>query len=170
MTARSVSPPGLEADALVIDRLELAELYAQYADALDDGEYERWPTFFTKACSYFITTKENVERAWGIQLLACESREAMIDRISAIRNTLFYMPRTQRRIVSGARILSATRASAQTSASFAVFETLVGEHTTLFATGRFVDIVRYEDGSLKIEKRTCVLDASLISNSLPFPL
>ncbi len=170
MTANAVAPASLDADALAVDRFDLAELHAEYAAALDDGEYERWPTFFTKVCSYFITTKENVERAWDINLLSCESRGAMLDRVSAVRKTLFYLPRAQRRIVSGVRIVGTNRTGAETSASFAVFETLVGGHTTLFATGRFLDLVRYEDGSLKIAKRTCVLDASLVPNSLPFPL
>jgi 3-phenylpropionate/cinnamic acid dioxygenase small subunit len=76
----------------------------------------------------------------------------------------------QRRLVSGARLVGADETGAHVRASFAVFETLVGEHTTLFATGRFLDVVRYEGDALKFVKRTCVLDASLVPSSLPFPI
>lgn len=170
MTVRTVASLDIAPDARTVDRFDLADLYAECAAALDDGDYERWPSFFTEACSYSITTRENVERGWAIGLLSCESRGALLDRVFAVQKTLFYMPRAQRRIVSGVRIVGAAETGTQTSASFAVFETLVGEHTTLFATGRFLDVVRYEGGSLKFAKRTCVLDASLVDNSLPFPI
>lgn len=161
---------GALATARPIDRNDLAALYAECAAALDDGEYERWPTFFTEDCSYVVTTKENLDRGWSIALLSCESRGMLLDRVFAVQKTLFYMPRVQRRIVSGARLVGAGDGGAHARASVAVFETLVGEHTTLFAAGRSLDVVRYEGDALKFAKRTCVLDSSLVPNSLPFPI
>lgn len=169
-TPRAVAPTHSDADDLVVDRFALADLHAEYAAALDDGEFARWPSFFTEDCSYSITTKENVQRGWDLCLLSCESRGALIDRVSAIEKTMFYLPRAQRRIVSGIRVLGATPTEIRTSSSFAVFEALLTKPTTLFATGCFLDVVRPEGGSLRFAERTCILDSSIVPESLPFPL
>jgi salicylate 5-hydroxylase small subunit len=153
-----------------ITQQELEWLYADCAAALDEGEFERWPSFFAEESSYFVTTQENVDRGWALGLLSCESRGMMIDRVAAIRKTMYYMPRVQRRIISGVRITRVDGALTHTRASFALFDTLGGEHTKVLAAGRFLDIVGREEDSLKFVKRTCILDASLVPNSLPFPI
>ncbi len=154
----------------LITRDELEGLYADYCAALDDGEFERWPSFFAEACSYLVTTRENVEQGWAVALLNCESRGMVEDRTIAIRKTLYYLPRAQRRLVSGIRATGVDAEGTHVRASFAVFETMVGEHTKVLATGRSLDIVAREGGALKFVKRACVLDASLVPNSLPFPI
>lgn len=154
----------------LISRDELERLYADYCDTLDDGDFERWASFFTEVCSYLVTTKENVERGWPIALLNCESRGMIVDRTIAIQKTLYYLPRMQRRLVSGIRVTGVEGAGTLVRASFALFETLVGEHTTVLATGRSLDVVAHEGGALKFAKRVIIVDASLVPNSLPFPI
>jgi salicylate 5-hydroxylase small subunit len=154
----------------LIARDELEGLYADYCAALDDGEFERWPSFFAEACSYLVTTRENVEQGWPIALLNCESRGMIVDRTIAIQKTLYYLPRMQRRIVTGVRATGVGPAGTLVRASFALFETMVGEHTKVLATGRSNDVVAHEGGALKFVKRVVVVDASLVPNSLPFPI
>ena len=158
MTPRSVS------------RDEVETLYTLYCAALDDGEIERWPSFFTETSSYVVTTKENVERGWPVALLSCESRGMIVDRTTALGKTLYHLPRAQRRIVSGLRVADLDGGGTQVRSSFAVFETLVGECTTVLASGGSRDVVAYEGGVLKFAKRLLILDAALVPNSLVFPL
>lgn len=154
----------------LITRDELEGLYADYCAALDDGDFDRWPSFFAETSSYLVTTKENADRGWPIALLNCESRGMIVDRTVAIQKTLYYLPRLQRRLVSGLRVTGVDGAGAQVRASFALFETLVGEHTKVLASGRSLDVVAHEGGALKFVKRVVVVDASLVPNSLPFPI
>jgi anthranilate 1,2-dioxygenase small subunit len=50
-------------------RLEIEELYTEYAHVLDDGELEQWPDFFTEDCLYQIVSRENRERALPLALM-----------------------------------------------------------------------------------------------------
>jgi salicylate 5-hydroxylase small subunit len=153
-----------------VSRDELDTLYTLYCAALDDGEFGRWPSFFTEASSYVVTTKENVAHGWPVALLSCESRGMMVDRTAAIERTLYHLPRAQRRLVSGLRVTGVEAGGTQVRSSFAVFETLVGEHTTVLASGGSRDVVAYEGGALKFAKRLLILDSALVPNSLVFPL
>lgn len=154
----------------LIARDELENLYADYCAALDDNEFERWPSFFAESCSYLVTSRENVEQGWPVALLNCETRGMIVDRAVAIQKTLYYLPRQQRRLVSGLRVVGVEGAATRVRAAFAIFETLVGEHTKVLATGRSLDVVAREGGALKFVERACVLDAALVPNSLPFPI
>jgi len=151
-------------------RDELEGLYAEYNEALDDGAIERWPSFFATTSSYRVTTRENVERGWPMTLLHCESYGMILDRSVAIQKTLYFLPRMQRRVVSGIRVTREGPDLAHVRCSFAVFETLAGEHTKVLASGRAEDVVIRQEGALKFSERACVLDASLVPNSLPVPV
>ena len=52
------------------------ELYADYVGCLDDGDFERWPEFFTERCSYRIVPRENHDR--GLPLATWVSGSARV--------------------------------------------------------------------------------------------
>jgi hypothetical protein len=101
----------------VISRAEIEDLFSDYNAALDDRDLERWLSFFMETCSYVVTTRENVDRGWSIAIINCETRGMMIDRIAAIQTTMYFLPRQQRRIVSGVRVAGAEGAAARLSRS-----------------------------------------------------
>jgi 3-phenylpropionate/cinnamic acid dioxygenase small subunit len=148
--------------------LEVQALYTECATALDERAFERFLACFAGECAYSIHAKENVDRGWPIALVSCPSRALLVDRVAAIQKSSFVIPRVQRRLVSSVRLVSATELRSQ--ASFAVFETFEGEATTFFVAGRFEDTLRREAGELKLAARKCILDSSIVPNSLPFPL
>src|SRR5271156_2172699 len=74
--------PGLDAPLEL--RARLADLYGACDDALGEGEYERWPEFFTEACVYKIIPRENYEAGLPLGLMQAESRAMLADRIAAI--------------------------------------------------------------------------------------
>ena len=146
-------------------RDDIEDLYADYTAALDDRDLEGWLALFAPTCSYVVTTKENVDQKWAIALISCETRGMMVDRIAAIKNTMYFLPRQQRRMVSGLRVRDGAAQS-----SFAVYETVASEPTKLLATGRTFDVIQYEEGRLKFASRRYVLDSSIVLNSLIYPL
>jgi salicylate 5-hydroxylase small subunit len=151
-------------------RRRLADLYAAYDDALDEGEYERWPDFFTEAGVYKILPRENYDAGLPVAMVFCESRAMIRDRVVALRETTLYAPRIVRRVM-GAPVLRAVEGGEMRLAqSFALFETMLNEPTTVFLSGRCYDRVASEGGALKFAERLCVTDATNIPLSLVFPI
>ena len=56
------------------------------------------------------------------------------------------------------------------SASFAVFQTLLNEPSTVFLCGRYYDRVIDDAGRMRFAERVCVADGTLVPTSLIFPL
>jgi 3-phenylpropionate/cinnamic acid dioxygenase small subunit len=151
--------------------LEVAELYADYADCLDEADLERWPDFFCDLCGYRITSRENYDRGLPLALVRCESRAGLRDRATAIRGTMVLRPRRTRLLLSGVRVAGVEpEGTIATRASFAAFETIEGEESRLFLVGRSYDRLARDEGRLRFRERVCVFDGSLVPGSLVYPL
>lgn len=155
-------------------RMEVEALYADYAETLNDEEFEAWPQFFTDTAFYQIISRENHERNLPIGLMRCESRGMLEDRVVAIRNTAYYGPRSIRRIISGVRTHGwqerDSRQILQASASYLAVETLPDEITRVFNAGKYIDEIVVDDSRLRFARRLCVYDTLLVPNTLVYPL
>jgi salicylate 5-hydroxylase small subunit len=160
--------PGLDASAAL--RARLADLYAAYDDALGEGDYERWPEFFTEACVYKIIPRENYDAGLPLALMQAESRGMLVDRVAAIRKTTLYAPRLVRRLVSSIVLRGVEADGMRLSASFAVFQTMLNEPSTVFLCGRLYDRVVENASTLRFAERICVTDSTLVPTSLIFPI
>ena len=151
-------------------RLELEELYAAYTACLDEERFEEWPEFFVEHCLYKIVPRENFERGLPLATWLCESKGYLADRVTAIRKTAVYAPRSLRRIVSGVRVLGWKDGTLEARASYLALETLQDELTRVFNTGQYRDKLVVEDGRLKFKEKLCIFDSLLVPNSLIYPL
>ncbi|MBO1111643.1 aromatic-ring-hydroxylating dioxygenase subunit beta [Bordetella petrii] len=148
----------------------LLRLYTDYAAALDAGQWQQWPEFFTDACSYRIVPRENHERGFPLATLAFESKGMLQDRVYAISETIFHDPYYQRHVIGAPRILSANGEQIESEASYAVFRTKPSQPTTVFNVGRYLDVIQHTPQGLKFASRQCIFDSELIPNSLIYPL
>ena len=152
------------------DRIALDDLYGDYADLLDDDRLELWLDLFAATCEYRAVARENWVRGLPLSTMWCETRGMLADRIMAIRQTSMYIPRTLRHLVGRPRVTSLGPRWA-VEASFVVTQTLAQEPTTLFAAGRYHDIVvEDDDGRLRFASKVAVYDSDLVPNSLIYPL
>lgn len=151
-------------------RLELDDLYARYAAALDEARYDDWIDFFTEECLYRVVPRENFDRNLPLSTMMAESRGMLKDRIYGITNTLYHQPYYQRHIVSGLFIRKTEGEVIHTQANYAVFRTKQNEISEVFNVGRYIDTVVVDDGRLKFREKLCVFDSELIPNSLIYPL
>lgn len=151
-------------------RLELEELYADYAGVLDDGDYEAWPDFFTEACNYQVIARENFDQGLPLAAIRCESRGMLRDRVEAVRSTSMYEPRALRHLVGGVRILEATAKTVTARANFCIMETLNDEPTRVFLSGVYRDALVREGRRLRFRERLCVFDSNLVLNSIVIPV
>jgi 3-phenylpropionate/cinnamic acid dioxygenase small subunit len=151
-------------------RLALEDLYAAYIGCLDEERFEEWPGFFTDPCVYKIVPRENFERGLPLATWLCESRGYLLDRVTAIRKTALYAPRTMRRMVSAIRIEGWDGNALKARANYLALETLQDELTRVFNTGQYHDTLVVEDGRLRFREKICVFDSALVPNSLIYPL
>ena len=149
-------------------------LYTMYAEALDDGDVGRWPSFFADDNPlYRITTRDNLEQGLELCLALCEGQAMLRDRSIALQKTVMYRRRFQRRIMSGVRLLSfdgLEGSGIEARATFALFEAIGDDPSELIACGRSTDIIVRRGNELKFKDRLCVVDARVMPDSLVFPL
>lgn len=151
-------------------RAEIDELYAEYLGCLNEERFEAWPEFFTERCLYKIIPRGNFERNLPLATWLCESQGYLQDRVTAIRKTSVYAPRSIRRIASGIRIIAVHGDEIEVHADYAAFETLLDELTRVFNVGVYHDRLARVAGELKFREKICVFDSELVPNSLIYPL
>ncbi len=151
-------------------RDEIDALYADYAAALDDNELERWPAFFVEECLYKVVPRENWDRGLPIALMLCESRGMLMDRVTAVRKTAVYAPRTFRHLVGQFRIKEEADDRFRVSANYVVFQTVIDDLTRILNAGRYLDLVVRTPEGLRFKEKICVFDSVLVPNSLIYPV
>ena len=149
----------------------LVQLYADYAYAVDSGDWSLWPEFFVDTCSYRLVPRENHERGFPLATLSFESKGMLRDRVYGIKETLFHDPYYQRHVV-GAPLVKAVDAAGriESEANYAVFRTKLDEPSTVFNVGRYLDVVVPTAAGLKFESRVVVYDSEMIPNSIIYPI
>jgi salicylate 5-hydroxylase small subunit len=185
----------MSADSLTLaQRWALQDLYADYAAALSNNEFERWPAFFIEDCVYQVQPRENYDKGLPLATIAYESRRMLEDRVYGVRNTLYHQPYYQRVVLGPVRVLvvraktgtptevrntahSAAQTEVDCECNYAVFRTKANHLSEVFSVGRYIDTVSLsEDAQQKgifralfCVKRT-IFDSELIPNSLIYPI
>jgi salicylate 5-hydroxylase small subunit len=151
-------------------QLEIDQLNAAYAAALDERRFDEWPGFFLEDGRYTVQARENFDRKLPLALIALESQGMMKDRVYGITQTIFHGPYYTRHVVSPAQVLAAEADRIRAQSHYAVFRTKPGDASEVYNVGRYIDeIVRTPDG-LKLASRTCVYDSEMVLNSLIYPI
>jgi len=148
----------------------LSDLYARYADLLDDGQWDAWLELFAEDCRYTVVSRENVARGMPLAAMRCESRAMLADRVHAVRELQVYRPRTNRHLIGPLRVVGSGDGRWEVRANYAVFESIAGEPATVASTGRFEDVVVERPDGLALGERCVVYDAEIIDTSMVFPL
>jgi salicylate 5-hydroxylase small subunit len=149
---------------------QLLALYADYAAALDAGQWERWPDFFTARCRYRLQPRENFDQQLPLCTLSFESQGMLRDRVYGISQTLFHDPYYQRHVIGVPRVLREGDGTIETEANYAVFRTKPSQPSEVFNVGRYLDTIRITPDGLRFEDKLVVFDSELIANSLIYPL
>jgi anthranilate 1,2-dioxygenase small subunit len=157
----------------IVLRLAIEDLYADYAEALDDGKITRWPTFFAEPCLYRLVSKENHDKGLPLSLMLCNSQGMLRDRALACQEFNVYAPRTWRHLITQIRIRGADETMAgpiTVRANFAILETLQDQHTAILCAGRYRDQLVWVDGALRFREKVCIYDTNLIPGTVVFPV
>jgi anthranilate 1,2-dioxygenase small subunit len=150
---------------------EAAELITSYGHAIDEGEIDLWPQFFTTKGVYHITTKENYDAGLPIGIMRCVGRGMMIDRVRAFHTANIFEPHSYNHMV-GYPMLSCDKTTGCVTArsNFQIVRIMETGRMDLFATGKYLDVIQKEGGSLKFRERIVVLDSRNVDILLVVPL
>jgi salicylate 5-hydroxylase small subunit len=152
------------------DWLALTQLYADYASAVDSGQWDLWPEFFTEDCVYRLQPRENHERGFPLATLSFTSKGMLKDRVYGIKETLFHDPYYQRHVVGTPVLRGVEPGRFHCEANYAVFRTKLSELSTVFNVGRYIDTVVRRPEGLKFASRLVVYDSEMIPNSIIYPI
>ena len=150
--------------------LELIQLHADYASAVDSGQWELWPEFFTEQCVYRLQPRENHERGFPLATLSFTSKGMLKDRVYGIKETLFHDPYYQRHVVGSPVIRAVADGRIACEANYAVFRTKLSDTSTMFNVGRYLDQVVRTPAGMKFASRQCIYDSEMIPNSIIYPV
>ena len=167
MSAAMPGPATLERLAL---QLEVDQLNAAYAAALDEKRFGDWPEFFLEDASYKVQARENFDRGLPLALIALESRGMMKDRVYGVTQTIYHGPYYTRHVVSTARVLAQEAGVIRAQANYAVFRTRPGDASEVYNVGRYIDEIERTPDGLKFRSRLCVYDSEMVLNSLIYPV
>ena len=148
----------------------LVQLHADYAAAVDSGDWDLWPTFFTDDCVYKLQPRENHERGFPLATLSFDSQASLRDRVYGIRETLFHDPYYQRHVVGAPVIRGVGEDGIRCESHYAVFRTKLDGLSTVFNVGRYLDRVVQTPGGLKFAERLAIYDSEMIPNSIIYPI
>jgi 3-phenylpropionate/cinnamic acid dioxygenase small subunit len=145
--------------------LQLMELNAAYAAAIDTDRLEDWPEFFAPDCLYKITSADNHKRGYAAGIVYADSQAMLRDRVTALRSANIYERHAYRHIVGLPVIAGMT---AQTP--FLVARIMRDGRTDLFATGAYLDKLVERDTQLRFAERIVVCDSGHFDTLLAIPL
>jgi len=148
----------------------IAALNARYARCIDDDGLAGWPDFFTERCLYKVTTAENFADGLEGAVIYADSRAMLVDRVSALGEANIYEKHAYRHILGAPFIVSEQDDGTRSETSFVVVRIMRDGTTDVFASGRYVDVVRLEGGEAKLAQRIVVCDSSRIDTLLALPL
>lgn len=152
------------------DWLALTQLHADYSSAVDSGNWDLWPDFFTEDCSYRLQPRENYERGFPLATLSFTGKGMLKDRVYGIKETLFHDPYYQRHVVGAPLVRQIDGERITTETNYAVFRTKLSEPSTVFNVGRYLDVVVRTAAGMKFASRHCIYDSELIPNSIIYPI
>jgi 3-phenylpropionate/cinnamic acid dioxygenase small subunit len=148
----------------------LAQLNAEYARAIDDDRLEDWPDFFVDACLYTITSADNYRQRLPLGVIYADSKAMLRDRVTALRRANIFERQTYRHVVGLPAILGDADGAVRAETPFLVVRVMRDGRMDLFATGRYVDVLVEDTGTLRFRERLVVCDSNRVDTLLAIPL
>jgi anthranilate 1,2-dioxygenase small subunit len=148
----------------------IARLQMQYVHAIDNGEFERWPQFFTEKCVYQIIPRVEYDQGRLIGVWFCDNRGMLEDRVSALREVNVYEPHVYRHVIGPTEISDHADGAYRAQTSFIVVRTMYDGAMCVFSAGRYVDEVVVDGDKALLRKRSVVTDSSRYDTLVVIPI
>ena len=151
-------------------RRGIDELFAAYAETIDDDRLEEWPDFFVDDCHYLITSRESHEAGYRHGVVYAASKGMLADRILALRRANIFEAHRYRHIIGPIRIGEIRDGVAQVRSNFIAVRIMHDGGMSLFAAGRYLDRIAVAAEPYRFIERLVILDSDKIDTLLVIPL
>ena len=151
-------------------RTRVEDFLNEVALALDDGQFERWPDFFTEDGFYQIIPREGFEAGHPLGIMTCAGRGMMLDRIAALQSANIYEPHHYNHVLSRAVVHAEPDGTIAARINFALYRTIEGGSTELFAAGSFRDRIVQQGEAFKLKSRHVVLASHRVDTLIVLPI
>ncbi len=149
---------------------QIEALLRDYCHALDDGDVDRWSGFFQDQATYQITTRENLSRGYPLGIMLCEGRGMMRDRIKALQTANIFESHTYCHLWGAPDVRPEIEGRWSVRSNFAVYRTMYSGEQSLFATGKYLDVVDTTGAQALFAERIVVIDSRQVDTLLVYPL
>ena len=144
----------------------LSALNSAYAAAIDNDRLEDWPEFFAEDCLYKVTTADNYAEGLAAGVIYADSKDMLKDRVAALRKANIYEHHAYRHLIGMPSILNTDATGTRCETPFFVARIMRDGTTSLFATGRYLDLVKGD----RFAERIVVCDSARFDTLLAIPL
>jgi 3-phenylpropionate/cinnamic acid dioxygenase small subunit len=149
--------------------LEVVDLLARYAHALDTDRLEDWVGFFTPDAHYKVITMESVAQNLPAGIMLCHGHGMLRDRVAYLRKAGIFNYHRDRHILSHP-VIETEGDALRVHTGFTVYQSEPDRESRLFALGYYDDRIVRVQGQLKLASRTVVLDNNSVTPLLATPL
>ena len=161
-------------------RHEVQDFLYREAELLDERRYEEWLDLFTDDARYFMPMRRNVphdeaEREFTREGTDVnwfdEGKDTLTRRVQQIRTGIHWAEEPPSRIchmVANVQLLDVSPSEIGVKSRFLIYRNRVETETDVLV-GKREDVLRRDNGSFKIARRTILLDQSvLLAKNLTF--
>jgi anthranilate 1,2-dioxygenase small subunit len=148
----------------------VVRLNADYARAIDDDRLEDWPSFFTEKCLYKVTSADNHRRGLEVGVIYADTNGMLRDRVASLRKANIYERQTYRHLIGLPSIVGTEGEVTRAETPFLVVRVMRDGTMDIFATGRYLDALVDDGGTLRLRERVVVCDSSRFDTLLAIPL
>ena len=146
------------------------QFQADVARTIDEDLLEAWPDWFSDPCRYVITTADNHRRKLEAGIIYADSRAMLVDRVASLRHANIYERQTYRHILGLTNIVDRTGNLVRAETPFMIARIMRTGETDLFATGRYLDVLRLGSETIEVSERIVVCDSNVVDVLLAIPL
>jgi anthranilate 1,2-dioxygenase small subunit len=151
-------------------RSRVEDFVNEVALAIDDGEFERWPNFFTEDGFYQIIPREGFEAGHPLGIMTCAGRGMMRDRVAALRGANIYEPHSYSHVLSRSVVHGEPDGAIAARTNFALYRTIQGGSSELFAAGSYRDRIVQDGDMLRLKSRHVVLASHRVDTLIVLPI
>jgi 3-phenylpropionate/cinnamic acid dioxygenase small subunit len=148
----------------------ISQFYAVAAQSINDARLADWVDLFVERAKYSMISRANYERGLPLATMFYESKGALLDRVTAVDNTMVYQPRAISLVIGSIALIGTGECIVRARSSFSMYQTYTDGDPHLFMAGRTFDEIENVDGTLHFAKRVIVFDSERIAGSLVYPI
>jgi anthranilate 1,2-dioxygenase small subunit len=151
-------------------RQQMMALQDEYIATLDADALERWPEMFIDDCLYEIIPKENFDLGLPAPVIYCDSKKMLRDRVTSLRNANIFQPVVYRHFFSGLSLRMIGDLTLELWSSYLVINTNASGQSMVYQTGRYHDVVVWDDHRWRFKSKRVIYDTSRIQTALAVPI